>query len=201
MFKFGKYYLCKECKEVNDEEVNAFITNVFHRNYKSAANRTYLRSYTCGNGKYYDYEPQAMMKFHVGGIYKCTLDNYLIDDNGQLVYIGHLDGFLFEETKIDLHECEKIIGAIEKHYGCSASVEPWTVNDGIGITYMCNVKLCSVNGNYVASGCTFSTNPVNGILTAYRSARKGLVLSGKLNSAIHGDKEYFANSVYSYHYL
>ena len=201
MFETDKYYLCKECKEVNDEEVNAFITHVFHTNYKSATNRTYLRPHSRGNGNYYDYEPQAMMEFHVGSIYKCVIDNYLKDDKGQLVYIDKLDGFLFEEVQIDLHGCEKIIGAIVKHYGCSASVKPWTANDGNGITYLCNVKLCSVNGNYVASGCTLSTNPVNGLLTSYRSARKGLVLSGKLNPAIHGDKEYFVNSTYNYHYL
>lgn len=186
MFEMGRYYLCKKCKEVNDEEINSFITHVFHTNYKS--------TYSYGNGNYYnyyDYEPQEMMKFHVGGIYKCMMGNYLKDDNGQFVYIGQLDGFLFEEVKIDLHECEKIISAIEKHYGCSASVEPWTVRDGIGITYICNVKLCSINGNHVASGCTFSTNPVIGLLTAYRDARKTLVKSGKLNKAIHGDTNYY----------
>ena len=196
MFEMGKYYLCKKCKEVNDKELNAFITHAFHTNYKSVANRTYLRSYN-----YFDYEPQAMMKYHVGGIYKCMMDDYLKDDNGQLVYIGKLDGFLFEEVKIDLHGCEKIICAIQKHYGCSVSVEPWIVNSGIGITYVCNVKLCSVNGNYVASGCTLSNNPVNGLLTAYRSARESLAQSGKLNEAINGDKEYFANSVYNYKFL
>ena len=198
MLKFGKYYLCKKCKKVNDEELNAFITNVFHTNYKSATNRTYLRSPSFRNGSFFDYESQAMMEFHVGGIYKCTLDNYLIDANGQLVYIGKLDGFLFEEVKIDLHGCEKIIGAINKHYGCIASVEPWTVNDGIGITYVCNVKLCSINGNYASSGCTFSQNPVNGLLTAYRSARKTLAQSGKLNEAIHGD---IGSYIYTYKYL
>ena len=174
MFKFGKYYLCEKCKEINEEEVNTFIMNVFH------TNRTYL-SYSCGD----DYEPQTMMEFHVGGIYKCTLDNYLIDDNGKLVFIGKLDGFLFEEVKIDLHGCEKIIGAINEHYGCIASVRPWAVNDGIGITYVCNVTLRSVNGKCVASGCDFSTNPVNGLLAAYRGARKALAKSGKLNGAIH----------------
>ena len=194
MFKMGKYYLCKKCKEVNDEELNAFITHVFHTNYKSATSGAYLRPHSRGNGNYYnyyDYEPQIMMKFHVGGIYKCVMDNYLKDDYGQIVFISRLDGFLFEEVKIDLHGCEKIIVAIEKHYGCSASVEPWTADDGIGITYICNVKLCSVNGNHVASGCTFSTNPVIGLLTSYRSARKALVQNGKLNRVIHGDSEYF----------
>lgn len=194
MFETDKYYLCKECKKVNDEELNAFITNVFHTNYKSATNRTYLRSTSCcRNDNYFDYESQAMMEFHVGGIYKCIMDNYLKDDNGQLVYIGKLDGFLFEEIKIDLHGCEKIIDTIEKHYGCFASVKPWTVtvNDGIGITYVCNVKLRSVNGNCVASGCSFSTNPVNGLLTAYRKARETLVKSGMLNRAINTRPFYF----------
>lgn len=139
MFEEGKYYLCKQCKEANNEELNAFITNVFYANYYGVTNRRHLRSYSCGNGNYYDFEAQTMMEFHVGGIYKCMMDNYLKDDNGQLVYIGKLDGFLFEEMKIDLHGCEKIIGAIEKHYGCSASVEPWEVNDGIGIRYICNI--------------------------------------------------------------
>ena len=191
MFEKDKYYLCKECKEVNDEELNTFITHVFHTNYKSATSRTYFRSYSYGNGNYYDYEPQAMMKFHVGGLYKCMMDNYLKDDNGQLVYISKLDGFLFEEVKIDLHGCEKIIGAIKKHYGCSASVEPWTVNDRIGIIYECNVKLRSVNGKCAASGCSFSTNPVDGLLTAYRSAREHLVQNGKLNKAIHSDNKFY----------
>lgn len=192
MFKMGKFYLCKKCKEVNDEEINSFITHVFHTNYKSA--------YSCGNGNNITIMnvPQEMMKFRVGSIYKCTLDNYLIDDNGQLVYIGHLGGFLFEEVKIDLHGCEKIIGAINKHYGCIASVVPWIVENGIGITYICNVKLCSVNGNCVASGCTSSNNPVNGLLTAYRIARKALVKNGKLNQAILGDSKYFAKSIYNY---
>ena len=181
MFEIGKYYLCKECKKVNNEEINSFITHVFYTNYNSTI-----------NSKYYNYEPQAMMEFHVGGIYKCMTDNYLKDDNGQLVYIGEVDGFLFEEVEIDLHGCEKIIGAIEKHYGCSASVEPWTVNnDGIVITYICNVKLCSVNGKCAASGCTLSNNPVNGLLTAYRNARRTLAKSGKLNRAIKKNKFYF----------
>ena len=198
MFEMGKYYLCKKCKEVNDEEMNTFIQKVFHTGYKSATNSTYLYSYSCGNHNYFNYEPQLMIKFHVGGIYKCMMDNYLKDDNRQLVYIGKLDGFLFEEVKLDLHGCEKIICAIEKHYGCSASVKPWAVNDGIGITYVCDVELHSVNGFRTASGCIFSTNPVNGLLTAYRSAREALAKSGKLNGAIHGVSEYFYNSVYAY---
>lgn len=198
MFEEGKYYLCKQCKEANNEELNAFITNVFYANYYGVTNRRHLRSYSCGNGNYYDFEAQTMMEFHVGGIYKCMMDNYLKDNNGQLVYIGKLDGFLFEEMKIDLHGCEKIIGAIEKHYGCSASVEPWEVNDGIGIRYICNVKLCSVHGNHVASGCTFSENPVNGLLTSYRNARKTLAQNGALNKAIHGDNRYFGSHIYTY---
>jgi len=185
MFKFGKYYLCEKCKEIDEEEVNAFIMNVFHTNYKSPTNRTYLRSHSCGNGNYFNYEPQTMMEFHVGGIYECMIDNYLKDDKGQLVYIGKLDGFLFEEVKTDLHGCEKIIGGINKHYGCRASVKPWAVNDGIGITYECNVTLRSVNGKCFASGCNFSTNPVIGLLTAFRNARKVLAKNGKLNGAIH----------------
>jgi hypothetical protein len=197
----GKYYLCKKCKEVNNEEINAFIANVFHTNYKSATSGAYLRPHSRGNGNYYnyyDYESQIMMEFHVGGIYKCMMDNYLKDGNGQLVYIGKLDGFLFEETKIDLHGCEKIIGAIKKHYGCSASVEPWTAYNEIDITYICNVKLCSVNENYIASGCTFSKDPVNGLLTAYRNARKTLAQSGKLNKAIHGA---IGSYIYTYKFL
>jgi hypothetical protein len=201
MFEEGKYYICKQCKEANNEELNAFITNVFYANYYGVTNRRDLSSYSWGNGKYYDLEAQTMMEFHVGGIYKCMIDNYLKDDNGQLVYIGQLDGFLFEEMKIDLHGCEKIIGAIEKHYGCSASVEPWTVDDGIGITYVCNVKLCSVNVKCVASGCTISTNPVNGLLIAYRNAREALVKSGKLDRAIHGDSKYFDSHIYNYRFL
>lgn len=183
MFETNKYYLCKQCKEVNDEELNVFIEKVFHNNSCKA----YLRfnSWDNGNYNYYEYEPQAITKFHVGGIYKCMMDNYLKDDNGHLVYIGKLDGFLFEEAKIDLRGCEKIIDAIKKHCGCFASVEPWTVNDGIGITYVCNVTLRSVNGACFASGCNFSTNPVIGLLTAFRNARKALAKSGKLNGAIH----------------
>ena len=183
MFEMGKYYFCKKCKEANNEELNAFIQKVFYTGYKSMS---------LNYNDYYG--SQAMMKFHVGGIYKCMMNNYLKDDNGQLVYIGKLDGFLFEEVKIDLHGCEKIIDAIEKHYGCFASVEPWEVYDGIGITYICNVKLCSVNGNNLASSCTFSNNPVNGLLIAYRSARKALAQNGKLNKAIHGDSSY----IYAY---
>ena len=197
----GKYYLCKKCKEVNDEELNAFITHVFHTNYKSATNRAYLRSHGRGNGNYYNYygyEPQIMMEFHVGGIYKCMMDDYLKDDNGQLVHIGKLDGFLFEEVKIDLHGCEKIIDTIGRHFGCFASVEPWTVNDGIGITYTCNVKLCSINGKHSVSACNLSNNPVNGLLTAYRDARKDLVKNGKLNSAIQGDDKYFRTCTFCY---
>ena len=199
MFETGKYYICKKCKEVNNKELNEFITNVFYTSHKSATNKAYLRSYSGGNSNYYDYyEPQVMMKFHIGCIYKCTLGDYLIDDNGQLVYIGNLDGFLFEEIKINLNGCEKIIGAIKKHYGCSASVKPWTVNDEIGTVYVCNVKLHSVNGKYFASGCSFSANPVNGLLAAYRDARKTLAQSGKLNRAIHRDNDSY---IYTYKFL
>jgi len=197
MFEMGKYYLCKACKEANTEELNSFIHAVFHTDYKAREYATTLNSNLYNYYNYYG-APQAIMKFHVGGIYKCTLDNYLKDDNRQLVYIGKLDGFLFEEVKFDLHGCEKIICAIEKHYGCSASVKPWAVNDGIGITYVCDVELHSVNGFRTASGCIFSTNPVNGLLTAYRSAREALAKSGKLNGAIHGVSEYLYNSVYAY---
>lgn len=187
MFEMNKYYLCKECKEVNNEELNAFIEKVFHNN----SYREYLRFNSCENGNYnyYDYEP-PMMKFRVGGIYKCMMDNYLKDDNGKLVYIGELDGFLFEEVKIDLHGCEKIIGAIENHHWCSASVEPFAVNDGISITYICNVKLGSVNRKFIATSHTFSENPVNGLLAAYREARKTLAKWGKLNKAIHNKYPY-----------
>lgn len=196
MFEMGKYYLCEQRKEVNDEELNTFITHVFHTNYKSATNRTYLRSYSCGNGNYFDYEPQTMMEFHVGGIYECVVNNYLKDDKGQIVYIGKLDGFLFEEVKIDLHGCEKIIDGIKKHYGCFASVKPWSVNDEIGITCVCNVTLSSVNRKCIASGCALSTNPVIGLLTAYRNARKALAKSGKLNRAIHGERIIFYDNTY-----
>ena len=194
----GKYYLCKKCKEVNDEELNAFITHVFHANYKSATNRAYLRSHSCGNGNYFNYEPQVIIKFHNGGIYKCMMDNYLKDDNGKLVYIGKLAGFLFEETKIDFHECEKIINAIEKHYGCSASVELFNCVDDQYITYKCSVQLYSVNGKCFASGCTISTNQVNGLLTAYRNARETLAKRGRLNEAIHDD---IGSYIYSYKYF
>jgi hypothetical protein len=201
LFAFSKkyIYLCKKCKEVNNEEVNAFIANVFHTNYKSATNRAYLRSHGRGNGNYYNYygyEPQIMMEFHVGGIYKCMMDDYLKDDNGQLVHIGKLDGFLFEEVKIDFHGCEKIIDGIKKHYGCFASVKPWSVTDEIGITCVCNVTLSSVNRKCIASGCALSTNPVIGLLTAYRNARKALAKSGKLNRAIHGERIIFYDNTY-----
>ena len=191
MFETDKYYLCKERKIANNEELNAFIQKVFCTDYKCMSSHTSYRP----NLNYYDYYgSQVMIEFHVGGIYKCMMDNYLKDDNGQLVYIGRLDGFLFEEVKIDLHGCEKIIGAIEKHYGCFASVEPFNYVDCQHIAYMCNVKLHSVNGNNLASSCTFSNNPVNGLLIAYRSARKALAQNGKLNKAIHGDSSY----IYAY---
>ena len=194
----GKYYLCKKCKEVNDEEMNTFIQKVFHTGYKSATNSTYLYSYSCGNDNYFNYEPQLMIKFHVGGIYKCMMDNYLKDDNGQFVHIDEIAGFLFEKIKIDLHGCEKIIDAIEKHYGCSASVEPKSVNDGIGITYLCDVKLRGVNRNCLVCGLASSENPVNGLLTAYRNARKALAQNGVLNKAIHGVSKYPYNHIYTY---
>ena len=191
MFEKNKYYICKKCKEVNDEELNTFITHVFH-------NTVTIRPYSRGNASNYcDYEAQTIMEFHVGGVYKCMIDNYLIDDKGQFVYIGKLDGFLFEEVEIDLNGCEKIIDAIEKHYGCSASVKPWTVNEYI-MEYICYVKLCSVNGKCVASGCNVSKDPVNGLLTAYRNARKALATSGELNKAIHS---YIGSYTYTYKFL
>lgn len=190
MFEMGKYYLCKKCKEVNNEELNSFIDKVFYTNYKSMSSRTsrYEPMYS-----YYDVFNMLpeMIKFSVGGIYKCVMDNYLKDENGNLVYIGTLDGFLFEEVKIDLDGCEKILTAIRKHQGCKASVEPFNCVDGQYITYICNVELRSVNGYHFAAGSTFAQDPVQGLLDAYRSARKTLVKCGKLNRAIYGMSEYF----------
>ena len=197
MFETGKYYLCKKCKEVNDEEINSFITNVFYTNYKSATNRTYVRSPSCRNDNYFTYETQEMMKFRVGCIYKCMQDNYLKDDGGQLVFIGKLDGFLFEEVKIDLHGCEKIIGAIEKHYGCAASVEPLNCVDGQYISYVCKVLLHSIEGYYFASETTVSQNPVSGLLVAYRNSRKTLAQRSRLGRALNHIRPFYA-TYYNY---
>lgn len=197
MLEMGKYYLCKKCKEVNNEELNSFIYKVFYTDYKSMNSRTspYGSSYN-----YYDFynTPQETMKFRVGCIYQCMMDNYLKDENGNFVYMGTLDGFLFEEVKFNLDGCEKIITAIRKHQGCFASVEPFRCIDGQHIVYICRVELRSVNGYHFVSEMTFSQDPVSGLLAAYRNSRKKLVQCGKLKSAIYGQEYYFYKPTYNY---
>lgn len=190
MLEMGKYYLCKKCKEANYKELNAFINKVFYNDYQSMNSRTSPYGPTYSHYDYYN-TLQETIKFRVGGIYQCVMDDYLKDENGNFLYIGTLDGFLFEEVKIDLDGCKKILTAIRRHQGCKASVEPFNCVDGQYIVYICHVELRSVNGYHFAAESGFSQDPVQGLLVAYRSARKTLVKCGKLNRAIYGNSKYF----------
>ena len=176
MFKAGKFYLCIKKKDTSSESINSFISTVFGKNYgrEYKSGGRFARYYNYDD---YEYADSCIGLFYEGHIYRCFTDGALIDGMETPVFIGDTSGYEFEEVPFDNSDIEPIVTKLCEECRGYVSVVPSVKINGI-ILYSCKVTVVGLKNMGV--GEAMSENKMNGLILAYREARKNLLTKTKL---------------------